>query len=70
LYPRKRGGKARWKFFKKSHEGLKLKNEGQEEKRAESERKSLNAKGRMMKVIRSTWDQRKYPQRKEKIWEG
>ena len=66
LVPKKRRGKARWKFFKKSHEGLKLKNEGQEEKRAESERKSLNAKGRMMKVIRSTWDQRKYPQRKEK----
>lgn len=66
MYPRKRGGKARWKFFKKSHEGLKLKNEGQEEKRAESERKSLNAKGRTMKMIRSTWDQRKYPQRKEK----
>uniref|UniRef100_B9MZH8 Uncharacterized protein n=1 Tax=Populus trichocarpa TaxID=3694 RepID=B9MZH8_POPTR len=35
LVPKKRRGKARWKFFKKSHEGLKLKNEGQEEKRAE-----------------------------------
>jgi hypothetical protein len=67
LVPKKRRGKARWKFFKKSHEGLKLKNEGQEEKRAESERKSLNAKGRMMKMIYQEYlGSEKVPSKKRK----